>query len=78
MEIFFLWIVFSVLVGVWANSLGRSVGWAIVGSLLLSPVIVGLYYLIVGSASKCPHCKGSIPKDVVACKHCGRDIIREV
>jgi len=72
----FLWIVFTVLVAIWANNLGRSVGLAILGCLIFSPLIVAIYYLIVGSSSKCPHCKGNIPKDASVCKHCGREIVK--
>lgn len=42
------WIVLVGLVVWWASVWGRSVFWAIVGSLLLSPLIWGIILLILG------------------------------
>ena len=40
MEIIFVWIVLAIIVGVVANSCGRSgVGWFLLSSLLLSPLL---------------------------------------
>jgi len=74
LTMFFLYIVFTVLVAIWANNLGRSVGLAILGCIIFSPLIVAVYYLIVGSVNKCPFCKSNIPKDATACSHCGREV----
>ncbi|MFO7853938.1 MAG: HIRAN domain-containing protein [Paracoccaceae bacterium] len=48
MEIFLLWILMTLLVVWWATSWERSVGWALVGSLLLSPLIWAVVLLILG------------------------------
>jgi hypothetical protein len=40
MEIFFIWIILAITVGIVANSRGRSgVGWFLLSSLLLSPLL---------------------------------------
>ena len=48
MEIAALWVVFVAIVAWWANAWGRSVGWAIVGSLILSPLIWAVVLLVLG------------------------------
>jgi hypothetical protein len=42
------WIILAILIGIWASKLHRSVFWGVVGSIFLSPLVVGIYYLIVG------------------------------
>ncbi|HRU38416.1 MAG TPA: zinc ribbon domain-containing protein [Candidatus Goldiibacteriota bacterium] len=71
--VLFFWIIATILVVIWAGKLGRSIFLAVIGCVFLSPLIVGIYYLIVGSANKCPHCRAGIPKDATVCRHCGRD-----
>ena len=69
-----LWLLFAILIAIWAGKIGRNVFLAILGSILFSPLVVAIYYLIVGDANKCPYCKSGIPSDAIVCKHCGRTI----
>lgn len=48
MELFFGWIVFTAVVVWWARTWGRSVVWAIVGALVLSPLIWAIVLLVLG------------------------------
>lgn len=48
MEVFLLWLIFIVLVAWWAGAWGRSVGWAVVGGVLLSPLIWAVVLLVLG------------------------------
>ena len=74
MEIVFFWIVFTILVGVLASTKDRSfLGWAFLAAII-SPILAGIILLIVGSARRCPYCRGGIPSDAIVCKHCGRDL----
>ena len=74
MEIIFFWIIFAVAVGLLAIRFGRSfVIWLFV-SLVFSPLLAVIFLLILGTARKCPQCKGGIDKDAKKCRHCGSDI----
>jgi hypothetical protein len=44
MEILIYWALFTILVTVWANSMGKSVLWCIIGCILFTPVTVAFYY----------------------------------
>ena len=48
------WIVAVVLVGWWASVWGRSVLWAIVGSIFLSPLVWAAVLLILGRHPDAP------------------------
>lgn len=51
MDILIFLIIFSVLIGVWANSWGRSgLGWG-VAALLFSPILTAIVLLIMGEDS---------------------------
>ncbi|MFH0887199.1 MAG: hypothetical protein V1843_03425 [bacterium] len=67
----FWWLLFTVLVCVWASNLGRSAILAFLVCVFLGPIFPAIYFLIVGSAYKCPYCKGGIPKGITRCRHCG-------
>ena len=68
-----LWIVFALLIGVWANSINRSgIIWGLV-SLIISPLITGIILLIAGSNHpNCPVCKEVVKAGALVCKHCGQ------
>ena len=82
MEIVFVWLVFSALVGFFAGQRGRSgLGWFLF-SLILSPLL-GLLFVAVLTDKKaaagpspkthvrCPDCRELVLKDARKCKHCG-------
>lgn len=74
MEFLFFWVVFAAIVGAIASGKGRSfLGWTLL-ALLISPLVAGLAVLVVGSGRKCPFCGGGVPKNVIACRHCGRNL----
>ena len=49
MELVLIWVIFSVLVGVFASTTGHSFFVGFTLSLILSPIIMGIFYLIVGA-----------------------------
>ena len=63
-----------VLVAIWVKKLGRNMVLALLGCFLFTPLIVALYYLIVGSITKCLYCKADIIKGATVCQWCGKDI----
>jgi hypothetical protein len=71
---FIFWLAFSALVAWFASSRSRNPWIAFFVSLLLSPLVAIIIYLIMGYKKQCPHCGGSIRNDVTVCRHCGRDV----
>jgi len=74
MEIFIIWIIFSVLVGVYASAKKRSgVGWFFV-SLILSPLIGFLIIFSIGlpggQVKKCPKCAEQVKSEAKVCRFC--------
>lgn len=82
--IFIFWLVFAILVGVFASSKGRSgVGFFFL-AVLLSPLIAFIIALIVrpiranteakamesGEFKKCPSCAELVKTEAKLCKHC--------
>ena len=88
MELVFFWLIFAILVGVFAGKKGRSgIGYFFL-AVILSPLI-GLIILLIagenrekaeekkitsGDFKKCPFCAELIKSEAVVCKHCGREI----
>ncbi len=59
MELVLLWLVFVGVVAWWASAWGRSVGWAVVGSLVLSPLIWAVVLLVLGRNTEAADGAGS-------------------
>ncbi len=81
MIFFIFWILFSILVGVFASSKKRSgVGWFFL-SLILSPLIAFLIVLIAGPASgsvkKCPKCAEEVKVEAQVCRFCNYEFPKE-
>ena len=84
MSFVFFWLVFAALVGVFANSKGRSGFGFFLLSLLLSPLIGFIIALIVkpqekvveqkviaqGNSKKCPDCAEIVKIEAKICRHC--------
>lgn len=70
-----LWIVFSILVGVYASSKRRSgIGWfalSMVISPLIAFVIVAVAGLPQGELKKCPNCVEEVKAEAKVCRFCG-------
>lgn len=73
-----LWLIFAVLVGVYADSKNRNgVAWGIL-SILLSPLLCWLMLLAIGQPGpnanthkRCPSCAEWCANEARVCKHCG-------
>lgn len=85
-QIFGLWILLSILVGVYASKKRRSAAGFIILSLLLSPLIGFIFAFAVedkrnlavrpneATHKKCPYCAELVLKEAKKCKHCGSEI----
>ena len=79
------WLIFAIVVGVGADSRGRSgIGWFFL-SVLISPLLAFVLLVLLPSLKsaggagaptpethvKCPDCRELVLKDARVCKHCG-------
>ncbi|MCT7489102.1 hypothetical protein N5T63_09350 [Aliarcobacter cryaerophilus] len=81
---FIVWILLSILVGIYANSKGRFGFGFFLASILLSPIIGFLAALIAvphedkimknKDLRKCPYCKELIKNEATICKHCHKEL----
>lgn len=74
MEILVLWFILSLVIGAAANSKGRNpAGWFLL-SILLSPLLAGLFLLAMGQSTKqCEHCGARIQSEMRICNFCGNE-----
>jgi len=87
-EFIIFWLIFAILVAVYAGKQGRSgIGYFFL-AVLLSPIIAFVILIIAGENRekaeekkidsgdfrKCPFCAELIKPEAVVCKHCGRDL----
>lgn len=91
MELFTLWFIGAIVVGIVAGSRGRSGFGYFLLSMLLSPVI-GLVLAVAlpsvatisegqlvsdGTHTRCPECRELVRHDARKCKHCGSSLTAE-
>ena len=88
--LFVPWLVFSILVGAYASSKGRSSIAYFLISMVLSPIL-GLAIALAaepdtdkleqraidaGKRRKCPYCAELVKNEARICKHCGKEIAK--
>lgn len=87
MEFLILWLILGVVVGLIANSKGRSgFGWFLYGFLIWPVALVHILVakpetkivearqVAAGDARKCPHCAEIIKAEAKVCRFCGREV----
>jgi len=76
----FLYLGFSIAIGIWASKRGRSgFGWGLL-SLVISPLIAGILIVVMNNNAqiRCWQCAELILKQAIKCKHCGAEITTNV
>lgn len=75
MEFLLFWVVFVVLIGIWAHKWNRNAfGWAVL-SFFISPLLGALFLLASGvDGNRCLACTKTMRKEAVVCGSCGRSI----
>lgn len=87
----FVWLLLSILVGVFAQRRGRMGFGYFMLSIMLSPPLIWLAVLAIGPAEaatlsapelpspkthvRCPDCREFVLKDARKCKHCGTALV---
>lgn len=73
--IILVWLLFAILIGVWAQKLHRvGFAWAIL-AVLISPLIAALFLLVLGKDGlPCPECKSTVIKGARTCAACGAKV----
>ena len=74
--IIFLWVGLSITIGIWANSRGRSgLGWTLL-SIVISPVLAGIFIVVIQNNAqfRCWQCAEFVLKQARKCKHCGAEL----
>lgn len=87
MDLFLLWIILAIVIGVIAGARGRSgFGWFLI-SVLLSPLIGLILVALLPSLKdrptpathvKCPDCAELVRNEARVCKHCGCRLVSQV
>jgi hypothetical protein len=78
MEIFLLWFGLSIAIGAVAAGKDRSgFGWFVL-SLVISPLLAGLFLLLVGDgrSSRCPYCAERVKAAARICPHCKSELVQ--
>lgn len=71
-----LWIVLSILAGVFAGSRGRSGTGFFLVALVLSPLVSFVWAAVSPGGKKCPFCSERIKSGARICRFCGREFPR--
>jgi hypothetical protein len=92
MGVLFFYILFVGLIGIWARKLNRNVVLCVLGAIVFSPLIVGIYLLYIDTSNNgvisslfgnsepydtCPKCAEKVKRDAIACKHCGNELLKK-
>ena len=75
MEYAFLWVLCSILIGVWYGTKGGSGAAGFLLSLLLSPLLAAILVALSSPGEKCPHCRERVKMDASICPHCRGAIV---
>ncbi len=90
MELFAVWFIFAVIVGIGASSRGRNgLGWWLL-AMLISPLLAVILLMLLPSLKKpadaatpethvkCPDCAELVLKEARVCKHCGCRLVPQL
>lgn len=90
MDVFILWLIFSIVVAVGASSRGRSgLTWFFV-AMIISPLLAVILLFLMpviqvrpagptpDTHVKCPDCAELVLKEARVCKHCGCRLVPQV
>jgi hypothetical protein len=73
MELFFIWMLFSVVGFIMASNKGAGCAGALLG-FLFGPFGLIAVYFMQGNRKTCPYCKEYIHKDATRCPKCQKDL----